>query len=131
MLNICVKMASQGALHSGYNHTTTRSWQSTNTEITSKNLLYPLFITWVIRKYKYTKTVRRTVCCVRIGGTVVWERGLVRSPVSAIWYFSSTFFPRPQLFFTTSTFFLDLNFFSRLQLFFTTSTFFHDFNIPT
>ncbi|RMX44375.1 hypothetical protein pdam_00015997, partial [Pocillopora damicornis] len=38
-------MASQGALHSGYNHTTTRSWQSTNTEITSKNLLYPLFIT--------------------------------------------------------------------------------------
>ncbi|KAL9988319.1 hypothetical protein ACROYT_G002752 [Oculina patagonica] len=33
-----------GALHGGYNHPTTRSWQSTNTEITSKNLIYPLFI---------------------------------------------------------------------------------------
>ncbi|XP_068694921.1 delta-aminolevulinic acid dehydratase-like [Montipora foliosa] len=34
----------QGSLHSGYNHPTTRSWQSTNTGITSENLIYPLFI---------------------------------------------------------------------------------------
>ena len=32
------------SLHGGYNHPTTRSWQSTNTEITNKNLIYPLFI---------------------------------------------------------------------------------------
>ncbi|PFX29748.1 delta-aminolevulinic acid dehydratase-like [Stylophora pistillata] len=38
-------MASYGALHGGYNHATTRSWQSINTEITTKNLIYPLFIT--------------------------------------------------------------------------------------
>ncbi|XP_074618719.1 delta-aminolevulinic acid dehydratase-like isoform X1 [Acropora palmata] len=34
----------QGSLHGGYNHSATRAWQSTNTEITSKNLIYPLFI---------------------------------------------------------------------------------------
>ena len=41
-----IKMASSlgASLHSGYNHPATRSWQSTNTEITSSNLIYPLFI---------------------------------------------------------------------------------------
>ena len=49
---------------------------------------------------------------------------MLQSPVSAVTYFSSTFFfSQLQLFFTTSTFFCDLTFF------FKTSNFFHDFNI--
>ena len=67
--------------------------------------------------------------------------GFLQRPLSPISHFSSIFFSRPQLFFTTSTFlhdfnlfirphlfFYDLNFFSRLQHSGTTLTFQHDFN---
>ena len=34
-------------LHRGYSHELLRAWQTTNTRITSSNLVYPIFITLV------------------------------------------------------------------------------------
>lgn len=128
MLNICVQNGLSGSLtqwlQSRYHKELAKHKHGNNI----KELALP-FVHHVSNTKIQIYENRSTYCMLRADRR---NRGFEKEALNGAQLVpSGIFFPRPQLFFTISTFFLDHNFFSRLQLFFTTSTFFHDFNIPT
>ena len=56
-------------LHSGFHHKILREWQSMNTDITPSNLIYPIFITYVlIAWFENPNCVANVSICSIIGG---------------------------------------------------------------
>jgi hypothetical protein len=47
------KIKMEGKLHSGFHHKLLREWQCINTDINPANLIYPIFITYVVTSNFY------------------------------------------------------------------------------